>query len=587
MASQQRSSQSKKTEKKLLDAGYTEGKDYVSKIHLPIVIEHYDLSEGPYCDRYGNSVEGCRGIIGRIEFCGSNNRIIFGNNLKEPEKLSVTLGSNGRLEVGSGCRFEKNFEIQFSGSGGTSQLYIGEKCTFGSGRIIIEADSSVTSVTINRQCTFGDDLLIETGQGNKVDIGRDCMIDRSVSMFCCRRLSVYALSSGLESKDDIFTKCNIFIGDHTAVGTGCRIGKGTTTGSGSIINEYTHTDGHFPNNCLIAGEPAAVIKTDVCWSRKPDGTIEDCHFQYRRKTGELPFSCAGRRVLVISSGEPAGLVLTEELLRVGNTVTLCSTNDSVDIFGTAVRHLIVNAGSLSKVQTMLSKEYFDYVYDTAGLPPEQVSLLVSSVRCSMYILLSSTLVYSDASVSPITEDCFDPMHYQPVNGVDTMWELYRKRETAAFRCTAEKGIDILSVRVPHIVSEREVYLTAIKAAQRASEPGTLYHIKYPVVYVSQLAAFLLFAADSELRGTVNFSDKGIISEDILHKKLCEISMGSIDFTEANIFSSDAFSSMIDTGKAERAFFSVKNTEEWLLPMIEYYSELTLPYDIKYKLPLIK
>ena len=117
--------------------------------------------------------------------------------------------------------------------------------------------------------------------------------------------------------------------------------------------------------------------------------------------------------------------------------------------------------------------------------------------------------------------------------------------------------------------------------------GSLSHIKYPVVYVSQLAAFLLFAADSELRGTVNFSDKGIISEDILHKKLCEISMGSIDFTEANIFSSDAFSSMIDTGKAERAGFSVKNTEEWLLPMIEYYSELTLPYDIKYKLPLIK
>ena len=50
------------TKTKLLEAGYSEGKDYTSKTHIPIIIEQYDLSEGPYCDQYGNSVDGSRGI---------------------------------------------------------------------------------------------------------------------------------------------------------------------------------------------------------------------------------------------------------------------------------------------------------------------------------------------------------------------------------------------------------------------------------------------------------------------------------------------------------------------------------------------
>lgn len=568
------------TERKLLEAGYAEGTDYIARVHLPIVIEHYDLSEGPYSDQYGNAIEGKRGVIDRIEFSGSNSRIILGSDLKGLENLSVTLGSNGRLAIGSGCRFDKPFEMQMFGSSGISHLHIAEKCTFGSGRIVLAADPSGTSVTINEHCTFGDELLIEAGQGNKVVIGRDCMTDRDVSMSSCQKISVYELSSGLESNNVSAGHRNIAIGEHTAIGVGCRIEKGTEIGSGSIINDNTHINSRFPNNCLVSGEPAAVIRTDVCWSRKVGGTMADCPTAYRHKTGECPPCSYGKNVLVISDGDPISTVLVEELQKLGHNITLRRINDSPDVFGTAVRRFPANKAS---------KESFDYVYDTARLSPEQLNTLMSSLRCNKYILLSSTLVYSDEAASPVKEDAFDPMHYRPVHGGAPLRELYRHREAAAFRCAAENGMDILSVRVPYIVSEREVYLTAIKAAQRVVQPGPLCRIKTPVVFVRSLAAFLVRVSAGQFHGAVNFSDRGMISQELLHKKLCDIAKEPVTWKTGNDSAADIPCSPLipDTTKAERGGFQPAVTEEWLLPMIEYYAQPMLPYDVKYRLPLIE
>ena len=566
------------TERKLLEAGYAEGTDYIARVHLPIVIEHYDLSEGPYSDQYGNAIEGKRGVIGRIEFSGSNSRIILGSDLKGLESLSVTLGSNGRLAIGSGCRFDKPFEMQMFGSSGISHLHIAGGCTFGSGRIVLAADPSGTSVTINEHCSFGDDLFIEAGQGNKVVIGRDCMVDRAISMSSCQKISVYELSSGLESKTGAVGSRHIFIGEHTAIGVGCRIGKGAEIGSGSIINDNTHINSRFPNNCLISGEPAAVIRTDVCWSRKVGGTMADCPPAYRHKTGECPPCSYGKNVLVISDGDPIGTVLVEELQKRGHTVTLCRINDSFDVLGTSVRRF---------TSTKAARESFDDVYDTAMLPPEQWKTIMQSVKCNKYILLSSTLVYADDSVSPVKEDTFDPMNYQTIQGENSLRAFYRHREAAAFQYAAENGMNILSFRVPRIVKEREIYLTAIKAAQRAAEAGTLYSIQTPVVFVRHLAAFLALAVNSELTGAVNFSDKGILSASLLHQTLDEIAEGAIDFAETGTFSEEVFSRILpDTGKAEKAGFSVKKTEEWLLPMLKYYAQTNLPYDVKHKIPLL-
>lgn len=308
--------------------------------------------------------------------------------------------------------------------------------------------------------------------------------------------------------------------------------------------------------------------------------MADCPTAYRHKTGECPPCSYGKNVLVISDGDPISTVLVEELQKLGHNITLRRINDSPDVFGTAVRRFPANKAS---------KESFDYVYDTARLSPEQLNTLMSSLRCNKYILLSSTLVYSDEAASPVKEDAFDPMHYRPVHGGAPLRELYRHREAAAFRCAAENGMDILSVRVPYIVSEREVYLTAIKAAQRVVQPGPLCRIKTPVVFVRSLAAFLVRVSAGQFHGAVNFSDRGMISQELLHKKLCDIAKEPVTWKTGNDSAADIPCSPLipDTTKAERGGFQPAVTEEWLLPMIEYYAQPMLPYDVKYRLPLIE
>ena len=460
-------------------------------------------------------------------------------------------------------------------------MHIYDKCVFGSGQMVLEADASGTSITINEHCTFGDDLMIEAGQGNKVVIGRDCMADRAVRMSSCQKISIYEMSSGVESKTLVTDSHDIVIGEHTAIGSGCHIGKGAEIGSGSIISDNTTVNSHFSNNCLIAGTPAAVIRTDVCWSRKAGGSIADCPPKYRHKTGSYPLGSCGKNILIITDGKPIGIVLAEALQKLGHTITLCGINDSFDVFGTAVKHLTIKKISVS------SKVFFDGVYDTAMLSPEQWQTILPSVKCNKYILLSSTLVYAEDGLSPVKEEAFDPMHYQSVYGENTLRKFYRYRETTAFKYAAENGMDILAVRVPRVVNEREIYLTAIKAAQRAIQPGSLYHIDTPVVFVRHLAAFLAFAVNSEPTGAVNFSDKGILSEALLHQTLYKMAKGSIDLSETDSFSDEVFSHILpDLGKAEKTGFSVQKTEEWLLPMIEYYAQPMLPYDVKYRLPLL-
>jgi acetyltransferase, cysE/lacA/lpxA/nodL family len=51
------------------------------------------------------------------------------------------------------------------------------------------------------------------------------------------------------------------------VAYGATIWGGTKIGSGSIVGAFSVVKKQFPNNCVIAGVPAKVIRKDVFWER--------------------------------------------------------------------------------------------------------------------------------------------------------------------------------------------------------------------------------------------------------------------------------------------------------------------------------
>lgn len=62
------------------------------------------------------------------------------------------------------------------------------------------------------------------------------------------------------NKVEDIRKAPIVIGENTFVGMNCIILKGTTIGKNCIIGAGSVVHGSYPDNCVIAGNPAKIIK---------------------------------------------------------------------------------------------------------------------------------------------------------------------------------------------------------------------------------------------------------------------------------------------------------------------------------------
>lgn len=82
----------------------------------------------------------------------------------------------------------------------------------------------------------------------------------------------------------------IELGEHVWVGRrGLILGgmKSTVIGDGSIVGAQSVVKGKFPNNVILAGTSAKIIKKDIAWSRKNmTDNMEDCN-GYTENTKEI------------------------------------------------------------------------------------------------------------------------------------------------------------------------------------------------------------------------------------------------------------------------------------------------------------
>ena len=121
-------------------------------------------------------------------------------------------------------------------------------------------------IEIGENTYFAHEVVINTK--SQIRIGKNCLISFQVVMMDYDGHMIYEKTNH-ENREYINSgkTAPIVIGDHVWIGYRSKIMKGITIGNGAIIAAGSTVTSDVPENCLVAGCPAKVIKTNIDWER--------------------------------------------------------------------------------------------------------------------------------------------------------------------------------------------------------------------------------------------------------------------------------------------------------------------------------
>ena len=122
-------------------------------------------------------------------------------------------------------------------------------------------------LNIEKGLSAGKELFISVPFLSQLFIGEDVMISFDVMIFSGDGHSIFQKVDGSYKLQSRCDTNKIVIGDHVWIGYGAKILKGTEIGDGSVVGAGAIVNKKFPNNVIITGIPARIIKTDIAWSR--------------------------------------------------------------------------------------------------------------------------------------------------------------------------------------------------------------------------------------------------------------------------------------------------------------------------------
>jgi acetyltransferase-like isoleucine patch superfamily enzyme len=172
----------------------------------------------------------------QIHFTGGNNRLVVDGEAYLSGLVVHFNCDNGYVEVGPSTAPALNVTMRV---GQDSRILIGRNVS-STGRVGM---SAVEGTTI----TVGDDVMFASENQVRTDDGHP----------------IFDVVSGRRVNPSL----DVTIGNHVWVGWGGVLLGGTTIGDGSVVGMRALVKGRFPNNCVVAGVPATMIRRDVAWER--------------------------------------------------------------------------------------------------------------------------------------------------------------------------------------------------------------------------------------------------------------------------------------------------------------------------------
>lgn len=194
-----------------------------------------------------------------IVIMGSHNQINI-SNVGRFSGITIEIhGDNHLIELNDTLNF---LDTKIFMRGVNHKLVLG-KCAMFGGVLWYESDNCVIQIGDWTSIERAGISVVESG--NKVSIGQDCMISHDLTIRTSDSHPIYDMNT----KNRVNSSKSVVINDHVWVGAYSHILKGVTVNENSAIGISSVVTKDVPSNCVVAGNPAKVVKRDIFWAREP------------------------------------------------------------------------------------------------------------------------------------------------------------------------------------------------------------------------------------------------------------------------------------------------------------------------------
>lgn len=188
---------------------------------------------------------------------GNHNTVVIQNHaVFNGCSISIT-GNNNKVLIGDHAKLK---ECKISIKGDNHVLNISNHVSLRQCELLFEDnDCSIQIGSYSRILSHGYISVAEPF--SKIEIGEKCLFSINTHIRNTDSHSILDISSGKR----INLGKNIKIGNHIWIGADTKILKGVNIKDNSIVGISSVVTKEVPENCLVAGIPAKVIKTNVRW----------------------------------------------------------------------------------------------------------------------------------------------------------------------------------------------------------------------------------------------------------------------------------------------------------------------------------
>lgn len=201
-----------------------------------------------------------------VRMTGDRNRLTIDQNttLYGEEGTGVLVfGNDNRVILGKGSNLRR---VHFFIRGNGNTIIVGDGCSAYNVELHIEQDGN--TIQIGNGTTMhgrgGSPIHMAADEGSGIYIDEDCMLAHSVQIRSTDSHSIVDLNGKrLNPAKDVHIGRHCWLGMQSVILKGTRIQSNTVVAAAAVCSkEYEES------HCILAGNPARIVKRDVNWDRK-------------------------------------------------------------------------------------------------------------------------------------------------------------------------------------------------------------------------------------------------------------------------------------------------------------------------------